>query len=403
MKMKTKRIFLSIIFLITLLSSCKPAITSEQSITSEVHSSTSEELIQSSEQEKVRLVAPTIEYIKGILSWEPVTNANSYALVINDDEVMTVETEYKLEDFGDYEAKVKAISSEESLFLDSDWSNTINVTYEPSFENYLFLDTSYVVVPMNDSYEIIVKDFEEKVVDAIFSGYNENIISVSEDGIVEPKAPGITKVTAAKRGYIDANLNIEVKAVLLSNLPASFELMVDDVMSLDVYGIPVITSDELLTFESSDPSIVYVGTTGIVSALREGTAIVSVSSTTNAELEFTINVVKAIPATLNVTVTIPDAIPEDYEVFLVGSFNNWTEMDENYKLNRTSDPLVFKGEFPDFKQRTRISYKFILKTTNSYCWEQYNGDNMANRTFLINAPNSIIVDTVTVWQPEVVA
>lgn len=391
--MSKKKLFLTLL-LLPLLFGCD---NKKSSSSTEKNESSSVSTV-----ETIQLETPIPEYSVGMVSWLPIENADRYEIVLNNDHYQTTETSFSIEEFGAYTFKIKAVALTLSMFTDSPWSAEISFEYKASDLPAMFLATSYLRLQMGETYTIVAKDIDENILDGLtFRGYDISSIVIDDNGVVTPEYPALNYVEVRKDRYKTATMYIEVVPTLSSNLGHEIEMMVGEAFDLDIQSLPALKESDLLTYESSDPEVCFVGDTGIISAVKVGIATIDVACSNGGTTTIVVNVIPLIPATITFTVTIPAALADSYAIYLVGSFNDWAPLDPNYLFVKTDNPLVYIGTFSTFNIRTVINYKYILKTPSSYCWEEYNHDVMANRPLRITEIEMQVYDTVTVWQPEV--
>lgn len=396
MKSRTKKY----VFLATLaifVASC-----SSSGLSSSVTSSSSEEP-SSSSIVITRLVTPAPSYDgTGTVNWPQIENAEKYEVEVNDASQLVNTNNYSFTSFGTYVVRVRAIADSESNFLSSFWSTPLNCEFVESIVGYIILNTSSVTIKMNEVFQL-TPSLSSGTVQGVEYAVNKTGVITINNGLITPVGLGNAIVTATKVGYTAAHCYVEVNPALYFELGASLQIDEGDSLELNLVSLPSLTSGETLSFSSSHPQIAFVGATGIISGLSVGQATITATCSNGASATIEVTVNEVLPAILTFNVTIPVALESGYEVYLVGSFNNWTVTDPLYKLTKSSsDDRVYTATFDTFIAKTSISYKYILKTPTSYCWEAYNGDNLANRGLTIVSGVTTITDQVTVWQAPVV-
>nr|MDE7105851.1 hypothetical protein [Anaeroplasmataceae bacterium] len=109
-------------------------------------------------KELTKLTAPILSLEDNVISWEKVENADGYIVNLNGTDLdEQTETSYKVEvqEEGDYEVKVKAISHQADLYLDSALSDAVVYHYDAPFEKVpatLYVVGDSTLASFKDSY-----------------------------------------------------------------------------------------------------------------------------------------------------------------------------------------------------------------------------------------------------------
>lgn len=106
---------------------------------------------------------------------------------------------------------------------------------------------------------------------------NESVVSVTSDGVITALSNGTAIITVSS-GSISATSTITVSGLTaLSLSPSEYTMKVGDTYTLTVTKTPT-NAEATLTWSSSDSSIVSVTDSGLITALKEGSATITVSS-----------------------------------------------------------------------------------------------------------------------------
>ena len=217
----------------------------------------------------------------------------------------------------------------------------------------------------------------------VWKSSKPQVASVSASEQVTALAEGTTTITVMagnKTATCDVQVKISVAAVSLDKESLYLAVGVSDTIKATVS--PDEATDKSFSWSSSDPSVVTVSSSGVVSANAAGTATVTVT-TNDGEKTASCNVTVFVP-----TMHVPEAIdlglpsgikwasfnlgsskPEE-----IGDFYAWGEIEPYYI---SLDPLVWKeGKEAGY---TWASYKWCMgkmNTLTKYCPESkygYNG------------------------------
>ncbi len=125
----------------------------------------------------------------------------------------------------------------------------------------------------------------------IWTSLNNDIATVSNNGLVEAKSIGKTniKATSTLNPSIDASINIEVHNDKIKiegiSLPASISLNVGQSKSIDVFYIPLDTEEKGYTLSINDDSIAKIISNNSLLGLKEGVATLTVTSSINPSIK----------------------------------------------------------------------------------------------------------------------
>lgn len=122
----------------------------------------------------------------------------------------------------------------------------------------------------------------------VWSSDNASVASVSETGLIKANEVGTTKVKVAAEN----NKNAEVTVNVFENIPHTFELSDDlkldtanvktkqiEITYKDDGGEIIVPSRPVVKYTSSNPEVATVSTSGVVTAVSKGDAIITVEDT----------------------------------------------------------------------------------------------------------------------------
>lgn len=133
----------------------------------------------------------------------------------------------------------------------------------------------------------------------IWSSSNPEIASVDENGGVLAIMPGKAVITATTSNGLTATCEItveereyEITDIFLNVTEAT--LTEEDMLALDIFVYPTIAEGKKVTWSSSSPEIASVDENGLVTAIKEGTATVTVSAENGVSTSCIIIVIRRI-------------------------------------------------------------------------------------------------------------
>jgi uncharacterized protein YjdB len=109
---------------------------------------------------------------------------------------------------------------------------------------------------------------------------NENIVAVSQTGLVTAVGVGTARVTVAS-GIVSSFVNVKVTSAYLRDLViTNTDLFIStgEDMQINVTPLPETAENYLLTYTSSDESVATVSETGLVTGISSGIVTITVSS-----------------------------------------------------------------------------------------------------------------------------
>ena len=181
---------------------------------------------------------------------------------------------------------------------DTGKTDTCTVTVKvPSTE--IILSKTELTIEKGLTEKLIATLTPEDTTDTItWSSSNSSYASVASDGTVTAKAVGSATITATttsgKKAYCFVKIiaaNVPVTSVTLNNT----ELIMTkaDTTQLTAEVLPSTATNKTLTWQTSDESVATVSNTGVVSAVGEGVAIITVTANNGMYHECVIKVVSA--------------------------------------------------------------------------------------------------------------
>ncbi len=209
---------------------------------------------------------------------------------------------------------------------------------------------------------------EEKLIDAtvnedatnkdlLFESANPDIVKVDNDGNVIAVGEGTAIISVTSKDnpdikdFVAVTVKIPVNEVIINTEDTT--LNINDEITLDISINPENATDKNVTYESSDEDVAKVDTNGKITAVGEGTAIITVTSKDDPSKTDTITVNVKIPvAEITVDKTeielIPDAVDKinasvlpgdatDKEIEFISSDENVVTVDKYGNVKAIAD------------------------------------------------------------------
>lgn len=362
--------------------------------------------INSSEEKLIsKLDKPSLSFEDGLITWNNDELASMYQISINDELSFVSTNSYLLSEYGNYNIKVRSIALDFDKYENSDWSDVSSIEYKEKIYGNVILACSSITMIMDDYYNLQASVFpKNENITISYESSDESIAYCDSTGFIVANDIGEVTITAKAKGYVQAKCFVKVNPSLSLDIGKSITLDEGDSIDLGITCKPSLKDDDIITFKCSDPTIAFVGDTGMLTGIKEGTCSVEVLCTNGTSTSINVTVNKLLPSIITFNITLSSSSfgnlggePESYEVYLVGSFNNWTTCDNEYKMSKTGD-RTFTLTTANFTPKTSISYKYIIKTSTGYAWEAFNGDNLANRSYNVLPGTHAVSDTVSIWQ-----
>lgn len=206
------------------------------------------------------------------------------------------------------------------------------------------------------------------------------------DGYIIPKSAGLAYACfTTKDGSYRARVQVVVRSTQLvsisSSLP-SHTLTVGQTASIITEFNPQTARDKILTYSSSNPNVLAVNDNGVVTAMGKGSATITISSLSNAEIFDTIEVVVNAENLLSVSpsaITTWDKIgainltvgtEEEYGITYKFQDKNGNQLGENVIKAKNDEPFEslgdgnykFEYEFTDEEFSGEVVVKFTIET-----------------------------------------
>ena len=213
-------------------------------------------------------------------------------------------------------------------------SSNISVTVNPAVVDPEDQTLAITSVPNLEIDETANLDVSGDMTTLTYTSSNESVATVSTSGVITAIAEGTTIITVnaeATAEYNAASSNISVtvnpavvdpedQTLAITSVP---NLEIDETANLDVSG-----DMTTLTYTSSNESVATVSTSGVITAIAEGTVTITVNAEATAEYN---------AASSNISVTVNPAVvdPEDQTLAITSVPN--LEIDETANLDVSGD------------------------------------------------------------------
>ncbi len=122
----------------------------------------------------------------------------------------------------------------------------------------------------------------------IFSSSNPNVATVDDNGYIQAISSGTSTITVkaeenSVQNQIDINVYSKVTGVTLNY--SELYITVDDTFKINAYIEPDDANNKNIRFESSNQQIATIDKNGVITAITEGTTIISVLSEENPDIK----------------------------------------------------------------------------------------------------------------------
>ena len=163
-----------------------------------------------------------------------------------------------------------------------DVSATCKVTVKPILATSIILnkETLELVIGENETLTATVEPENTTYKTIVWSSSNEEIATVSEDGVVTAVSIGEATITATC-GDVSATCTVTVSPRLVESIKLDHSKwigMVGESFVISVTVIPDNATDKTVIWNSSDLEVATVDETGLVTAVKPGTAIITASA-----------------------------------------------------------------------------------------------------------------------------
>ncbi|WP_422449135.1 Ig-like domain-containing protein, partial [Thermoanaerobacterium sp. DL9XJH110] len=184
---------------------------------------------------------------------------------------------------------IKAISEEDPAFFAT---CRVNVYDASILVNSIELSETTVEIKVGGSKQLIAKAIPEEAFnkELIWISSDENVVSVTQDGIITGKSIGSAtiKVQSVTNPAVYAECKVNVSKVPVTQIviskPSVIGLKVNETCTLQASVLPDDATNKSLIWESSDTNVVIVDNNGKVVGNNEGVAYITVKSVDNPEV-----------------------------------------------------------------------------------------------------------------------
>ncbi len=233
----------------------------------------------------------------------------------SDENVVKVDENGNLEAVGEGTATITVTSKDDPTKKD-----TITVTVKKPV-----IDVEDVIIPEEsieleiggkDKIEVTVAPDNATNKEVTYESSNENVVKVDENGNIEAVGEGTATITVTskddptKKDTITVTVKKPVIDVENIDIPKDgIDLLVGDKNKVPVTVTPDNATNKEVTYESSDENVVKVDENGIIEAVGEGTATITVTSKDDPTKKDTITVTvkKPNPQEPTYTITVPES------------------------------------------------------------------------------------------------
>lgn len=166
----------------------------------------------------------------------------------------------------------------------------INVIAKTIIATDIKLDSSSLELTIGDTYALYASIYPENSSDKsiIWTSSNENVASVSGDGIVSGLNTGNTIITATTSNGLSASCYVKVLPIYVESIiisPSSIEAEEGTEIQLTATIAPDNATIKYVDWTSNNPSIAKVDDTGLVSIIAHGIATITAKATDGSGIE----------------------------------------------------------------------------------------------------------------------
>lgn len=156
----------------------------------------------------------------------------------------------------------------------------LNVKEIPTLAEDILLDAEELSMQVGDSQKISAVISPATTTDKtiIWNSSDTSVASVDKDGNVTALSIGETTITATTSNGLTAACSVKViptKAESITIAPSTLELEVNSTADLKAIVLPENTTDKSVEWKSSDEAIATVDGNGVVTAVAEGSAVIT--------------------------------------------------------------------------------------------------------------------------------
>lgn len=153
------------------------------------------------------------------------------------------------------------------------------------FDPEIKFDNKDYSVYCNEFVKINKECFPYELIDGEWSVSNDEVATIDQEGNIRGQAPGVCDIIyrgKTKGGILVENsCRIEVKEVLISDLELSKNsiiLEIENTYQLNTAISPESATNKTITWDSSNPDIATVDESGLITAVKPGTAIITATT-----------------------------------------------------------------------------------------------------------------------------
>ena len=188
---------------------------------------------------------------------------------------------------------------------------------------------------------------------------------------VAPIAVGETKITVtakgdkSKKAYVDVKVTEAEKVISVESVSldvSTLSLKVGETHQFTAIVLPENANNKLVSYESSDESILTISETGLATAIKKGSATVKVTTKDGGKT-----------ATCEVEVK-SDATVKVNSYYLCGTPNSW-KADADYELSKNESPYSSNEWMITFSASANDEFKVIKyggEDSSTWTWYQIN-------------------------------
>ena len=251
--------------------------------------------------------------------------------------------------------------------------NNIKFTNREVNASKVELNESQITLNKGDTYNLIMSVTPDDFTDAVtWKSTDTDVITVTETGVIKAVGTGTATVKLTV-GNVSTSCRITVlqPVTSISLDRSSLSLDSSDNYQLSAYIYPSTASNKNVVWESSDPSVATVDDNGMVTALKKGTAKITVKAMDGS------NVSASCTVTVKNTTYVCDTVDK-------------IESQHNYE-NECSDSWIYTIEGAEcievgFDERTTVEsgfdYIYIFSADDTMVG-QYTGTDLAGKTIRI--------------------
>lgn len=215
---------------------------------------------------------------------------NSIIWISNDESIATVESNGLVHALKSGSTTITAFSPSGITA-----SCEINVVAKTIVATDIKLDSSSVELTIGDTYALYASIYPENSSDKsiIWTSSNDNVASVSGDGIVRGLNIGNAIITATTSNGLSASCYVKVNPIFVESIaisPSTIEAEEGSEIQLTATIIPDNATIKELDWISSNPSIAIVDATGFVKIISPGVATITAKATDGSNIEATCEV-----------------------------------------------------------------------------------------------------------------